>query len=364
MTFMRGSIACPDSVAFIGNAALGRWFGVDPRSAEMPWASPYNSMGSNLISFIDPDGENPLLIGALIGLTANGIGNLFSGENFFKGGFDAAFFGAAGGMISAGIGEVAQSFAGSWSNLGVSSFQAGAHGLSGGGLSAMQGGDFWHGAAAGFISSSVSSGIAALNGNGVMQMGGAALSGGISAEIAGGDFWRGAGVGGTVAGLNHLHTSYKRYLFERYDGIEHPGVLNLKNAGRSKVAVHLLKGIKHHMINGTAIDLNGLFDCLSSECLGIGGTHLLSRVNQGAINSFFGPSGDLFASFSIGDRNVKMMYEIPFHGSSKGLVFPHHNYQTKTFENGHWGIRWGGTGGLFLNFRNQTKFMSNWIFGR
>jgi len=201
---MRGNIACPHSVAFIGNAALRRWFGVDPRSAEMPLASPYNSTGSNPISFIDPDGENPLLIGALIGLTTNGIGNLFNGENFFKGGFDAAFFGAAGGMISAGIGNAAQSFAGSWSNLGVSSFQAGAHGLSGGGLSAMQGGNFWHGAAAGFISSSASSGIAALNGNGVMQMGGAALSGGISAEIAGGDFWRGAGVGATVAGLNHL----------------------------------------------------------------------------------------------------------------------------------------------------------------
>ena len=48
------------------------------------------------VSYSDPDGDDPLL-GAGIWLLANGISNLISGQNFFKGGFQAALFGALGG---------------------------------------------------------------------------------------------------------------------------------------------------------------------------------------------------------------------------------------------------------------------------
>ncbi|EON78067.1 hypothetical protein ADIS_1264 [Lunatimonas lonarensis] len=336
--------------------------------------SPFNAMANNPVMFVDPDGNAPITLAALgivmlKGALIGGAGYTAS-VGFSKGGFDnwqwgqlatSMGMGAISGIATAGIGSMmgavgSQGFAG---EIGRAMLHGQANMMIGSAFGQSPSFSMYASGAFGSLTGSTLPNAGSLG-----QIGGSALAGGVASKMFGGDFWRGAAVGATVAGLNHLHTSYRRYRFERYDGIEHPGVLNLKNAARNKVAVHLLKGIKHHMINGTDIDLNGLFDCLSSECLGIGGTHLLSRVNQGAVNSFFGPSGDFFASFSIGDRNVKMMYEIPFHGSSKGLVFPHHNYQTKTFENGNWGIRWGGTAGLFLNFSNQTKFMSNWIFGR
>ena len=197
-----------------------------------------------------------------------------------------------------------------------------------------------------------------------IQIAGSTLAGGIGAELTGGDFWRGAAVGATVAGLNHLHTSYRSYRLKQYDGSNHPGKLNLKNMGRNKIATHLLKGIKYHMVSGTDIDLNELFDCLSTECLGIGGSHLLSRSNQHAITSFLGPTGDLFASVLMGDRRVKMMYEIPIHGPKQGLVFSPYKYTDATTSNGNWAIRWGAYTGLYLNFKNHGAFMKNWILGR
>ncbi|WP_339881304.1 DUF6443 domain-containing protein [uncultured Algoriphagus sp.] len=149
-----------------------------------------------------------------------------------------------------------------------------------------------------------------------------------------------------------------------YDGNDHPGVLNLKNQGREAIAVHLLKGIKYHMTSKTDIDLNGLFECLSTECLGIGGTHLESKKPQHMLNSFLGPSGDSFAPFQMGNREVNMLYQIPFHGPERGLSFKYFDYQDGYHENGNWYIRWGGTSGLYLNFKNNQEFMKNWILGK
>ncbi|WP_026948154.1 hypothetical protein [Algoriphagus marincola] len=153
--------------------------------------------------------------------------------------------------------------------------------------------------------------------------------------------------------------------FFGFEGINHPGILNLRNVtDRNEIAVHLLKGIKYHMTKETEIDLNKLFECLSTECLGIGGTHLESRSNQHAINSFLGPRGDSYASYKIGDKLIKMMYQIPIYGPRRGLSFAHSNYQDGVQPNGNWFIRWGGTGGLYLNFSNNQDFMRNWILGK
>ena len=82
---------------------LGRWYQVDPYAEEAGYGmSPYFSMNNNPISQADPLGDSPMLIGAAIGLISNGIGNVMNGQNFFKGGFKAALFGAIGGGISSG----------------------------------------------------------------------------------------------------------------------------------------------------------------------------------------------------------------------------------------------------------------------
>jgi hypothetical protein len=128
-----------------------------------------------------------------------------------------------------GIGAVAQSIMTRVGAVGTAAIQAGMHGVTGGIISSIDGGNFLSGFAAGAISSLVSSGIEALgtqySGNGTYQdnfgnygknafgksdifkavmIAGGGLSGGISSVIAGGNFWAGARQGIITSGLNHL----------------------------------------------------------------------------------------------------------------------------------------------------------------
>ena len=122
-------------------AAIGRWWQVDPAAESMYGYNPFNAMGDNPISYNDPEGDfiPALLIGAAIGIAANGIGNLARGDSFFKGGFQAGFFGAMGGMFSAGVGGAFNSLATSLGKesltIGMSIAQAGFHGINGGMMS-------------------------------------------------------------------------------------------------------------------------------------------------------------------------------------------------------------------------------------
>lgn len=113
---------------------------------------------------------------------------------------------------------------------GKALFEAGLHAISGGLMSAVEGGKFMAGALSGFVSSMVSSGIQSLgqtgatvttvvdgkgvtealqNGFGqnymkaVMVVAGG-LSGGLSSTVAGGNFWQGMRQGLITSGLNHM----------------------------------------------------------------------------------------------------------------------------------------------------------------
>lgn len=160
------------------------------------------------MTFADPDGDIAFIaavgIGAALGVIGNGVSNSMNNQPFFQGAGRAAAFGAIGGAVSFGIGSVATNLAGAGvSNLGVAGFQAGAHALTGGALSAAQGGNFWHGAAAGAFSSAVGSGIGALGLSDGWQILGGTLSGGVGSVIAGGNFLQGAIQGAITSGLNH-----------------------------------------------------------------------------------------------------------------------------------------------------------------
>ncbi|MFD2034506.1 RHS repeat-associated core domain-containing protein [Belliella marina] len=90
------------------DAALGRWFGVDPKAGVMPYNSPYVSMMNDPIMFVDPDGELPFLaivaIGAVVFGTTNVAVQAANGEikNFGDGVKAFASGAAAGGVITAG----------------------------------------------------------------------------------------------------------------------------------------------------------------------------------------------------------------------------------------------------------------------
>ena len=148
----------------------------------------------------DPNGDNPLLIGAGIGFLMNGINNVSNGQNFFQGGFQAAVIGGIQGGISAGIGS-AFGMTGSFLN---EAGRAGAHGLSGGLFSSLGGGNFGSGFLSGAISSGIGSGINAVGGGATAQIFGGGISGGLGSVIGGGNFYDGFGTGLSTSILNHV----------------------------------------------------------------------------------------------------------------------------------------------------------------
>ena len=176
-------------------------------------------MLNNPLVHNDPSGEFfvAALIGAAIGVITNGISNTINGQGFFEGAGKAAIFGAIGGAASFGIGQLASSISGSLISSGVSAgssafitgaFQAGAHALLGGSLSAMQGGKFGAGALSGAFSSISSNLVGGLNTgskflSAAAKIGTAALSGGFGSVIGGGKFGDGVRQGLISGTLNH-----------------------------------------------------------------------------------------------------------------------------------------------------------------
>ncbi|MEL6989140.1 MAG: RHS repeat-associated core domain-containing protein, partial [Bacteroidota bacterium] len=182
--------------------SIGRWLQIDPAAEASFSITPYNSMHNNPIRYNDPNGDfiPAAILGAGINFITNGISNSLNGDNFFKNAGIATAFGAIGGANSFGIGEVAKTFS---SSLGRAAFQTLAHGVSGGAMSAIQGGSFKSGFLSGSVSSIVGSGASeiGLSQGSMIALGG--MSGGIASSLGGGNFWKGLSQGVITSGLNH-----------------------------------------------------------------------------------------------------------------------------------------------------------------
>ena len=192
--------------------AIGRWWSVDPKAEHDYAGSPYSSMYNNPISFTDPEGDCPVCvaigIGAAVGVFSNGLSNASQGQGFFQGAGKAALWGGISGAASFGIGSAATSLFGEGISFGKAAFQAGAHGLSSGTQSHLQGGSFGQGFLSGSISSGLSSGATALNFGDAGMIGVGGLGGGIGSAISGGNFFHGFGQGIAVGAFNHaLHSA-------------------------------------------------------------------------------------------------------------------------------------------------------------
>jgi RHS repeat-associated protein len=186
---------------------LGKWYQVDPKAEAMMGMSPYCAMNNNPVLNADPEGDLPFLaivaIGAATGVFSNGLSNVSNGQDFFNGAGKAALWGGIGAAASFGVGVAF----GATGSFGHELLRAGAHGLTQGGISAAQGGNFWQGALSGSIGSGISSGIDALGGTAGHQILGGGLGGGIGSAISGGNFWQGFGQGVAVGAFNHaLHS--------------------------------------------------------------------------------------------------------------------------------------------------------------
>ena len=144
--------------------------------------------------------------GAAGGFTGGAVGTALAGGSFgdaMNAGLQGAVMGAVMGGITAGIGAQFGGLGSVWNELG----RAGVHALAQGGFSAMRGGNFWQGAAAGFISSLMGSGAQSIGIHGWGMVGVSAASGGVGAAIAGGkaeDILFGIVQGAMVGALNHM----------------------------------------------------------------------------------------------------------------------------------------------------------------
>jgi len=237
---------------------------------------------NNPLKYTDPSGESYELaiavgIGAAIAALTYTITALVADVPFTLGGLaKATFIGAASSAVTFGIGSATAQIG----NFFVrSSVQAVAHGTFQGSMTAISGGKFWSGFAAGALSSIASSAFASgynhegLNPDGSMMnatkvWGGAGslsqsgagmiafgtVSGGAGAALTGGNFWQGAATGLVVSGLNHFAHQMKVTVQNRNINIEVTdnvtGEVTVKSQGKEYVT-------PTYEMNVTGIDPDG-----------------------------------------------------------------------------------------------------------
>ena len=172
---------------------------------------------NNPLKFTDPSGNHPILIGiAIAAILHVGTALIFYQPLKFGGLFQAVVLGALTSAATFGIGEMTEAIKSLATKVLV---QAAAHGAWQGTFAAIQGGDFWQGAAAGVLSSLASSAwqggqnriIDACGGESVSNYQGlgnmlgisgsasmitfGTIMGGVGAALTGGNFWQGAATG-------------------------------------------------------------------------------------------------------------------------------------------------------------------------
>lgn len=233
------------------DANLGRFMSPDDFVQDPGNTQNYNRYGyayNNPLMFNDPSGEFFLaavfavatalgggaiatvaaafIVGGASAVLFNGVSNLVNGESFFSGAGSAFLFGGISGVISFGIGQI------NWSS---SVFQHAAHGLSGGFMSVLQGGDFGSGFASGFISHAIAAGTDMLVGENsawrdVAIVASGTLAGGISSKLAGGSWVMGIRQGFVSSLLNQTLSQIEA---NRRSGIAAELGLNIPQDGKT-----------------------------------------------------------------------------------------------------------------------------------
>lgn len=158
--------------------------------------------------------QSGIMAGAAGGFTGGVVGTVITGGSFgdaMFAGLQGAAIGAVMSGVTAGIGIAFGPVGSGGANFIQKAVwevgRAGVHALAQGGFTAMRGGDFWQGAAAGFVSSLAGSFSQGVGINGWGMVGISTAMGGVGAAIAGGkseDILFGMVSGAMVGMLNHL----------------------------------------------------------------------------------------------------------------------------------------------------------------
>jgi len=159
--------------------------------------------------------------GAVIGGTSYTVGVALNDEGFNNWSWsdfgESVGFGALSGAVSFGVGEAFSAFGNFAGTCGTELIRGVAHGLTQGGMSSLQGSNFWSGFTSGMLGSWVASGYSVSGFEETIGEAGmlvfSSVAGGISSEINGGDFLKGASIGLVTAGFNHLQHKTEEYKF-------------------------------------------------------------------------------------------------------------------------------------------------------
>ncbi len=157
----------------------------------------YSYCLNNPLKYTDPTGEN-FLAALAINVGVSMFCAAAEGENVWR----AAAFGALGACASYGIGCAFGHTAG---NVGRELLRAGAHGISGGVQSALQGGSFFSGFASGATASMAGSGAQWAGWNNAGVLNATTAGGAFGAWISGGNVFDGASLGYSIGALNHTY---------------------------------------------------------------------------------------------------------------------------------------------------------------
>lgn len=217
---------------------LGRFLSPDPYVQAPDFTQNFNRYSyalNNPLRYTDESGEfffslfmgpfgavlDAACWGAVIGAASYTTGvalsdggfNNWSWSDFGK----SVGFGALSGAVTFGVGEAFSAFGNFAGTYGTELIRGVVHGLTQGGLSSLQGGDFWSGFASGTLGSWAASGYSILGLEQTLGDAGmlvfSSVAGGISSEINGGDFWKGACIGLVTASFNHLQHKTEEYKF-------------------------------------------------------------------------------------------------------------------------------------------------------
>lgn len=199
---------------------LRRFLNADENIQDPTSTQNYNKYGyvmNNPLLYNDPSGEFIWWLPLAIAVVSEGI-NMYVTQTPFS--FDRFYMGLITSYVSASVtagigavfqvgGTVANALGNTWTTIA----RAGAHAITQGALSYVQGGNFWSGALSGAFAS-VSNDLLGLaldnvGENSILKSDGFALfngaiSGGVGSVLGGGNFWIGAGQGVMVTAFNFL----------------------------------------------------------------------------------------------------------------------------------------------------------------
>lgn len=169
----------------------------------------YSYVYNNPLIYTDPSGEiaETIVLTAYFAFMSHAIMNSIQGIPIWHGMGKMMATTAVSAGLSFGIGTIAKTFF--ESAVSQAFFQAGAHAVTGGAMSAIDGGKFYSGFASGAMSSLVGSGIAGLELKSealsdALTLASGGLTGGFSSMIAGGSFSQGMRQGLIFTGFNNV----------------------------------------------------------------------------------------------------------------------------------------------------------------